>query len=220
MATTIERTRELFRVGIQPPADPAGAYRVTYTPRKPANGRTNGLLPEVNVPDNVSVADVRNGNVEWVVPPPDAWKPGLEVDARVRAEHIAPWLTALDGLFRDIRTWLDGEEWSFRSVTKNIDDSEAGRYPAPALLMQAGTDRLIADPSSRSRDELAGGVDLYIMPQYDDVATLDFLDGAWTILRRFDPEEAGGLGRGPAVPLTRESLTDLLARMREHAHKQ
>jgi hypothetical protein len=53
-----------------------------------------------------------------------------------------------------------------------MEDSQIGKYKAPGLLMQEGTDRILRDPIGRNAPGAEAVVDLYLMPAYDDIATL------------------------------------------------
>ena len=72
-----------------------------------------------------------------------------------------------------------------------MEDSDIGTYQAPALLLQQDTLRMLLEPIARTAPGADGVVDLYLMPAYDDIATLYFADGKWQLHYTFpDPREA------------------------------
>jgi hypothetical protein len=119
----------------------------------------------------------------------------------------AAWLEQLEALVLRVDEWARAADWSTRRIEKRIEDSVIGDYLAPGLLMQFEATRLILDPIGQSGNG-DGIVDLYLMPQYDDVAMLRSRDGEWEIRRRDSDDWAVA-----AVPLTRESLQSVIAEM-------
>ena len=103
-----------------------------------------------------------------------------KTSSNVVAEQQA-WLDRLDGLVTQIEVWAKELDWSTRRITKQMKDSEVGHYSAPALLLQKETTRLLLEPIARSVPGASGVVDLYLMPAYDDIASLCFSDGGWQL---------------------------------------
>ena len=62
-----------------------------------------------------------------------------------------------------------------------MNDSLVGRYVAPALILQEETTRILLEPIARSAPGAEGVVDLYLMPAYDDIASLYFSNGEWQL---------------------------------------
>ena len=92
------------------------------------------------------------------------------------------WLARLTDLVNDVKCWADAmEDWSTRQITKNMEDSEIGRYEsAGAASAESG-----ASDTPRSDSTICtcaeGVVDLYLMPAYDDIASLYFYGGQWYV---------------------------------------
>ena len=63
-----------------------------------------------------------------------------------------------------------------------------------------------------------GLVDLYLMPAYDDIASLYYYEGSWN-LHYMPPDgpTVGDIREAPARPLSPESLGEVLKTMRAHA---
>jgi hypothetical protein len=91
------------------------------------------------------------------------------------------WLANLDELLAQVRRWAEGSGWRTRVIEKAMKDSVLGDYKAPAMLMQRDTVEVILDPVGRFAPGTDGVVDLYLLPAYDDVASLYFVDGAWKL---------------------------------------
>jgi hypothetical protein len=128
------------------------------------------------------------------------------------------WQKRLSRLVDDVRLWAEESDWSTRLISKKMNDSRLGRYEAPALLMQKETTRILLDPIARFVPGAEGVVDLYLMPAYDDIATLIDLEGRWHLLYTPPPE-----GVLPTVeeaepqPLTKAVLIQVLDEMMAHA---
>ena len=80
------------------------------------------------------------------------------------------WLARLSDLVETVRGWAEELDWSTRRIETKMEDSEIGNYKAPALIIQKETVRAILQPIGRSAPGVAGVVDFYIMPAYDDIA--------------------------------------------------
>ena len=91
------------------------------------------------------------------------------------------WLERLAALIEQVDGWAKEMDWSTRRIEKIMDDSEAGNYKAPALLLQKETVRIILDPIGRASPGTEGIVDFYLMPAYDDIATLFWVKGEWLV---------------------------------------
>lgn len=91
------------------------------------------------------------------------------------------WLDRLKALIQQIQDWSEDLGWSTRIIEKRMKDSAVGSYSAPALLLQEGTTRVLLEPIARSAPGAEGVVDLYLMPAYDDIASLYFSKGNWQL---------------------------------------
>jgi hypothetical protein len=85
-----------------------------------------------------------------------------------------------------------------------MNDSRLGAHEAPALLMQKETSRVLLDPVARFAPGADGVVDLYLMPVYDDIASLYLVDGQWQLHYMFPG--------APAVPTIRQAQTCSLSK--------
>ena len=128
------------------------------------------------------------------------------------------WLGRLSGLVESVEAWAKDLGWSTRRVEKKMDDSQLGAYSAPGLLMQESTTRVLLEPIARFAPGVDGVVDLYLMPAYDDIATLYFYDGCWHLHYWFPGMPmAGDLWQTKGKPLSKESVMEVLDEMRKNA---
>jgi hypothetical protein len=215
-----------YTVSVRPPADAADGYHVVYTPRgRPdgvfqALGNGAGALPAPTPLE--AVAQLKNGQevaVRWVSAPgqPEVRRDVLERDAENRVRLLDGWLGRLSTLLNDVETWVKALGWSTRRIEKPMEDSQIGRYKAPSLLMQEGTDRVLLEPVARSAPGAEGVVDLYLMPAYDDIASLYFSDGSWALHYLFPGAGGATAQEAPAKSLSSTTLEEVLREMREHA---
>lgn len=140
-----------------------------------------------------------------------------ENDRKPDVPLLDDWLHRLNELAAWIKGWAEELDWSTRVVSKKMNEPRLGRYEAPALIVQKETTRVLLDPVARFAPGTEGIVDLYLMPGYDDIATLYFTDGEWRLhhlLSRGNGEIPSGL---EGSPLTKETLAQLFDEMTAHA---
>ena len=122
-----------------------------------------------------------------------------------------PWLDRLKGLFTDLEGWAKQLGWSSKLVTKPMSDSQAGSYTAPALVVQCDTTRIMVEPVSRRAPGADGVVDLYLMPAYDDIASLYYYKNTWHI--HHQPRRTA---EAVAAPLTIDAFKQAVEAMAAH----
>ncbi len=128
------------------------------------------------------------------------------------------WLARLGELVGKVKGWAEQSGWKTREITKSMKDSVLGEYRAPALLMQRETVEAILNPFSRFVPGADGAVDLYLMPAYDDIASLYFLDGEWKLHYVFHDAPAVAEVREPEVlPLSEGTVIRVLEEIAAHA---
>jgi hypothetical protein len=128
------------------------------------------------------------------------------------------WLRQLDELIRHVRGWAEASGWRTRVIDKSMRDSVLGTYKAPAMLMQRETVEVILDPIGRFAPGTDGVVDLYLLPAYDDIASLYSVAGAWRLQYAFRPN-AATVGNKPADAITLDdaSFNRVLNEIATHA---
>ncbi len=146
-----------------------------------------------------------------VANPPQALSPE---QSRLRDE----WLDRLSRLSDSVRTWAEESGWSTRQIDVRLHDSQLGAYSAPALLLQFETVKALLEPIARFAPGTEGVVDLYLMPAYDDIASLYLRDGNWHVHYMEQVAPAVEAKRDPPTKnLSRETLHEILEEMRKHA---
>lgn len=142
-------------------------------------------------------------------------KPGLSEDPDKLRDD---WLGRLSDLVNDVETWAKELDWSTRRIEKKLEDSQVGKYLAPALLMQKETTRVLLEPIARSAPGAEGVVDLYLMPAYDDIASLYYWEGGWKLHYLFPGDPiVSTISDASSKPLSRESLQEVLEEMSRNA---
>lgn len=128
------------------------------------------------------------------------------------------WLKRLHDLVACVEKWSREAGWSTRRIEKEIEDSRIGRYTAPALLMQEGVVRVLLDPVTRFAPGVDGVVDLYLMPAYDDIASLYYQDGNWQLHYMFPgTPSVATIREAESQPLSKDSLQEVLREMASNA---
>ena len=128
------------------------------------------------------------------------------------------WLQRLSDLVQAIQGWATELGWSTRRIELNLSDSQLGKYKAPALRIQEEAVRILLEPIARSAPGAEGVVDLYLMPGYDDIASLYYYADSWSVHYMFPgtPTKAT-ISDAEARPLTKETLQKVLEEMKHHA---
>jgi hypothetical protein len=86
------------------------------------------------------------------------------------------------------------------------------------MLMQRDTVEVILDPVGRFAPGTDGVVDLYLLPAYDDIASLYFVDGAWKMHYAFrSVTVVPRVKQAESMTLDEESLNRVLNEIAAHA---
>ena len=139
--------------------------------------------------------------------------------ARQRTSARHEWLGRLDQLVATVKGWADELDWATRVIRKPMEDTEIGNYEAPSLLLQKDTVRLFLEPVARDAPGTEGVVDLYLMPSYDDIASLYYYSHQWNVHYRFEgaPAAAENIRDAPAKPLSKQAVQQVFDEMKAHA---
>jgi hypothetical protein len=219
--TRQEKVRRDFMIDVRQDRATPDAILVHFTPRELMEERKpGGATP--HVPPFLVRACLQGEKIvaEWVGSPPEEYKANredLEKEAADRLFKRVEWLRRLAALVDLAQGWANDLEWSTRRIQKEIKDSEIGAYPACALLMQEGTTRALLEPIGRSTPGSEGVVDLYLLPAYDDIASLLYYDGRWN-LHYLSPDApaVGDIRKWDSKPLSKAALRKVLDEMKEH----
>jgi len=105
------------------------------------------------------------------------------------------------------KKWADELDWATKVVDTKIEDAEIGNYTAPGLHLQQETVRLFLEPVARAAPGTEGVVDLYLMPSYDDIASLYYYDNRWNVHYRLEADPS--FGNIPTRPSNVSAVTDV-----------
>lgn len=192
---------------------------VAYVPRK-TQVSTSGKGKKVTAFHAKVKLTERGAPVNWdALPASDEVTPEeFAADARHRARLACDWLAALSRLIANVDCYAKELGWSTRRIDKPMEDSEIGKYSAPALLLQEETTKVLLEPITRSAPGTEGIVDLYLMPGYDDIASLYYLGKRWNLHYVAPEQKAVARPReAEARPLTKATLRKVLEEMKAHA---
>jgi hypothetical protein len=144
-----------------------------------------------------------------------AMSTGQESDPQVDDPETvkAKWLKCLNDLASQVKNWVEPRGWRTRLVAKPTRDSFLGRFEVPLLLMERDGVEVALNPVSRFVTGSDGAVDLYVVPAYDEVASLYLADGRWTLYHASDQAEAGKNGEAEAMPLSESTVNRVLDEM-------
>jgi len=125
----------------------------------------------------------------------------------------------VEDLVARVEGWAGPHEWVTKRYPKKLRDEENQTYEIPALLLQKGPTRLLLDPIAYDVPGAEGVVDLYLMPTYDDVASLYFEKDGWVINYAFptEREEPHAVVESEALPLREDTINKVLDSIATHA---
>ena len=127
------------------------------------------------------------------------------------------WLGRLSALVDSVQGWARELGWSTRRIDKQMEDSRIGAYEAPALLLQEDLTRVLLEPIARFAPGAEGVVDLYLMPAYDDIATLFYYGGGWHLHYQSPEASPTAKPREDEVrPLSKETFRAVVESMKNH----
>jgi hypothetical protein len=135
-----------------------------------------------------------------------------------RERLLDEWLSRLTALVESLQKWAEEFGWSTRRIEKQMEDSQIGVYRAPALILQEASVRVLLEPIARSAPGAEGVVDLYLMPAYDDIASLYYCDGGWQLHYMFSgTPSVATIREAKSKPLFKETFQEVLEQMRRNA---
>jgi hypothetical protein len=206
--------------GYQPTEGDAVVF--TYVPRGLQHARGDGGAPK-RVPQYiVAVRAATQGlSFDWSgsQQDPGAARVEIEEDIATRMRERTAWIGRVKELVNSVEHWVRELGWSTKRVEKKLDDARVGTHRLPALLMQAETCRIILEPVGRFAPGTEGVVDLYLMPAYDDIASIYYYGDRWNLRYVFPGgRPVASVGEADAIPLSKEAIEQVLAEMKRHAN--
>jgi hypothetical protein len=216
--------RQPYMVSIYEPEGAPGTLVFTFVPNGLQQVRRPNGAPQ-RVPQYIVLALQENGHVslDWngSSDDPGANRPEMEQEVEKRIQVRRAWVGLISELVSRVETWARELGWSTRRIEKTLDDSYIGRHRVAALLMQEELCRISLEPAGREAPGADGVVDLYLMPAYDDIASLYYYGGGWH-LHYLAPEAAlvASARQAAPLPVSKESLATVLEAMKRHAVQQ
>lgn len=121
------------------------------------------------------------------------------------------WIARLATLIDRLEGWAREDGWATRQIETTVRDHEIGDHDAPALLLQKEWVQIAVQPYGRRgvRSEVEGIVDVYLMPQFIDMAVIFGQEGRWRLAYAFRKPRAPD-DDGDPRELTRETFVALL----------
>ena len=78
----------------------------------------------------------------------------------------------VESLVEQVKGWVEPHEWVTKPYPKRMRNVDRQVFEIPALFLQKGPTRVLLDPIAYDVPGAEGVVDLYLMPTYDDLASL------------------------------------------------
>jgi hypothetical protein len=218
-----EQTASLqrYKVSVYEPEGEGGLLVFTFVPNGPEQERGPNGAPK-RVPQFTVTARQEGDAItfDWSgdQDDPKSAKGEIEKEAEERIRARTVWIDSVKALVDQVESWAREMHWSTRRVEKKLDDDWIGKHRVPALLMQEDTCRILLEPVGRSSSGAHGVVDLYLMPAYDDIASLYYYENRWNLHYTFPGTKAAAtIAEADAVPLSKEALEKVLAEMKQNA---
>jgi hypothetical protein len=129
------------------------------------------------------------------------------------------WVRAVEQLVTEVEGWCRENQWPTRRIDKRLEESRIGEYVVPALLIQVDLVKLMLEPVARFVPGGEGVIDLYRMPQYDDVASIFRRAGSWVYVATVTVDQLPPESRpnqpdsdvaGMTGPFAREAFNELV----------
>jgi len=217
---TTEKQR--YMVSVYEPEEADGRLIFTFVPKGLQQERGLNGLPK-RVPQFIVAVGGGPGGLafDWSGTPdePEADREEIQAEIAARMKDRASWIDRVASLVDQVEQWAREMDWSTRRVERKLEDARIGKHRVPALLMQQDTCRALLEPIGRSTSVAEGVVDLYLMPAYDDIASLYYYGNRWNVhYNTFRGSNAVvPVPPAEAMPLSKETLEKVLAAMRQHA---
>ncbi|MBX9681663.1 MAG: hypothetical protein K2X38_23140 [Gemmataceae bacterium] len=194
-------------------------YRLSYVPHGLQQVRIPGE-ESARAPEHEIRVNWKGDHAEWLNPPGEQQIGPLADDAMERVRNLRSWVEQLSELIVQIDGWAKNLGWSTKRIERPMEDAGIGNYKAPALVLQEPEEasRVLVEPVARSAPGTEGVVDLYLMPAYDDIASLYYYGGHWNVHYLLDGiPDVGDIREADPVPLSQETLGKVLSEMKKNA---
>jgi hypothetical protein len=213
--------KEPYFVTIYEPQAGGEALIFAFTPKGLQQARGHDGAPK-RVPQFTVKVRQEAGRLsfDWNGTPddPGAEKQRMEDLITERMKDRTVWVDRVSSLVNQVEQWAKELGWSTRRVEKKLDDGWIGQHRVPALLLQEDTCRILLEPVGRSAPGVEGVVDFYLMPAYDDIASLYYYGNQWNVHYMFpDTKPAATVREAEPMPMSKETLAKILVEMKQNA---
>jgi len=142
-----------------------------------------------------------------------------DVRATGLPREVDDWLELLKGLVDNVKAWAEAAGWETRLTSRDVKEKGVVRYEAPVLVLDRDETEVSLVPVARMVPGADGLVDFYVMPDFDDVASLYREEGQWFFHYAFhpDPMESPSKIETERFPLDEASLNRVLNDIAAHA---
>ncbi len=193
----------------------------SFGPKGLMHERGSGASPKRVPRFIVTIRSGANGlDFDWTgsQDDPGADRGEMEAEIAVRMKARSIWIDRVRALVAQVEQWAKELGWSTRRVEKELDDSWIGKHDVQALLMQEDTCRILLEPVGRATPGTEGVVDLYLMPAYDDIASLYYYGDRWNVHYAFaGATPVATVREAESMPLSKQTLDKVLVELRKHA---
>jgi hypothetical protein len=205
-----------YMVWVHDEPNEPGVLRFIFTPKGLQQARTPGEPPKP-VPQYVVSVQGHGEESEftWIKPPP---RESMKAEMVEIVTDRAAWIQRVSDLVESVEGWAKDLGWSTKRIDKKIEDTRLGNHKAAGLVMQEDAVRVLLEPISAFAPGSDGLVDLYLMPGYDDIASLYHREDGWHVHYVFPTQKAGaGMKEGESRPLSKKTLSVVLDELKKHA---
>jgi hypothetical protein len=216
-----KKRRPVYAVAIHEEAE-SGDVVFTFWEKGTASAWAGEVAPK-RVPQFIVRAKLVKGKpaVQWDAAsddPPGSREYFIE-EATAKFAARVEWISRANELTDEVEAWVRELGWQTRRIEKRIEDSRVGAHTVPALLMQKELAQALLEPISPLAPGAEGVVDLYLLPAYDDIATLYFSDSRWNVHFNLSRGTNGVVpaAQAEAFPLSKKTLEKVLGEMTRHA---
>lgn len=110
------------------------------------------------------------------------------VKATGRPREVDDWLELLKDLIDNVKAWAEAAGWETRITGRDVKGKEGVRYEVPVLVLDRDDAEVSLVPVARMVPGADGLVDFYVMPDFDNVASLYREEGQWFFHYAFHPD--------------------------------
>jgi hypothetical protein len=133
--------------------------------------------------------------------------------------EVDDWLELLNDLVDNVKAWAEAAGWETRLTSRDVNEKGVVRYEVPVLVLDRDETEVSLVPVARKVPGAAGLVDFYVMPDFNDVASLYREEGQWFFryTSHADPMETHLEIESERFPLDETTLNLVLNDIAAHA---